>query len=58
MYVETIHTERLRIPQLRQSTEGKSGPKGNARAKTDGKQIKISALVLDAKWGRRLVVVR
>ena len=40
MNVRTIHTERLRIPPLCQSTEGKSDPKDNARAEADGKQVK------------------
>ena len=43
MNVRTIHTERLRIPPLCQSTEGKSDPKDNARAEADGKQVKIPA---------------
>ena len=41
MNVRTIHTERLRIPPLRQSTEGKSDPKDNAKAEADGKQVNI-----------------
>ena len=43
MNVRTIHTERLRIPPLCQSTEGKSDPKDNARAEADGKQVNIPA---------------
>ena len=45
MNVRTIHTERLRIPPLCQSTEGKSDPKDNAKAEADGKQVKIPAPV-------------
>ena len=46
MNVRTIHTERLRIPPLRQSTEGKSDPKDNAKAEADGKWVNIPILVI------------
>ena len=52
MNVRTIHTERLRIPPLCQSTEGKSAPKDHARAEADGKQVKIPAPVHITKRGR------
>jgi hypothetical protein len=52
MNVRTIHTERLRIPPLRQSTEGKSDPKDNAKAEADGNQVKIPEPVYVSKRGR------
>ena len=54
MNVRTIHTERLRIPPLCQSTEGKSDPKDNARAEADGKQVKNPVPVYITKRGRTL----
>ena len=54
MNVRTIHTERLRIPPLRQSTEGKSDPKDNAKAEADGNQVKIPGPVYISKRGRIL----
>jgi hypothetical protein len=48
MYVRTIHTERLRIPPLCQSTGGKSGPNDKPNGEADGKQVKIPALALNA----------
>jgi hypothetical protein len=52
MNVRTIHTERLRIPPLRQSTEGKSDPKDNAKADADGNQVKIPEPLYVSKRGR------
>ena len=54
MNVRTIHTERLRIPPLCQSTEGKSAPKDNAKAEADGKQVKIPVPMHITKQGRIL----
>ena len=54
MNVRTIHTERLRIPPLRQSTEGKSDPKDNAKAEADGNQVKIPGPLIVSKRGRIL----
>jgi hypothetical protein len=57
MNVRTIHTERLRIPPLCQSTEGKSVPKDNAKAEADGNQVKIPEPTLYSNWGRILELV-
>ena len=52
MNVRTIHTERLRIPPLCQSTEGKSDPKDNAKAEADGNQVKIPEPLIILNRGR------
>ena len=54
MNVRTIHTERLRIPPLCQSTEGKSDPKDNAKAEADGNQVNIPEPMHITKRGRIL----
>ena len=54
MNVRTIHTERLRIPPLCQSTEGKSDSKDNAKAEADGKQVNIPVPVHITKQGRMI----
>ena len=54
MQARNLHTERLRIPPLRQSTEGKSDPKDNAKAEADGNQVKIPEPLIISKRGRTL----
>ena len=52
MKVRTLHTVRLRIPPLWQSTVGESAPKGQARAEPEGKRVNIPVLAFQETRGR------
>jgi hypothetical protein len=53
--MKILHAVRLRVPDLRSTDQGESGPKDKPRGEADGKPVKILAPVLTAKWGRRHV---
>jgi hypothetical protein len=52
MEMKILHAERLRVPDLRSTDQGESGPKDKPRGEADGKPVKILVPVLIAKWGR------
>jgi hypothetical protein len=47
-----FHAERLRVPDLRSSDQGKPGPKDNPKGEADGKRVKIPSPVCTAMQGR------
>ena len=47
-----LDAERLRVPDLRSSDQGKSGPKDNPKGDADGKWVNIPTPVCAAIWGR------